>query len=67
MLLLVFALLYKNSCANSADLPCFFSGRAALLFSMFYSFQNSPGNLGPSYKMDLDLWECRGRVKFVLW
>ena len=23
-------------------------------------------NLDPSYKMDLDLWDCLGRVKFVL-
>ena len=27
----------------------------------FLSFQNDPKNLDPSYKMDLDLWECFGR------
>ena len=24
----------------------------------FFSFQNNPKNIDPSYKMDLDLWEC---------
>ena len=32
----------------------------------FFSFQNNPKNLGPSYKMDLDLWDCLGRVQHVL-
>ena len=32
----------------------------------FLLFQNSPKNLDPSYKMDLDLWNCLGRVKLVL-
>ena len=27
-----------------------------------FFFQNTPTNLDPSYKMDLDLWECVGRV-----
>ena len=31
-----------------------------------YSRQNSPKNLDPSYKMDLDLWDCLERVKLVL-
>ena len=26
----------------------------------FFSFQNNPKNLDPSYKMDLDLWDCLG-------
>ena len=29
----------------------------------FFAFQNNPKNLYPSYKMDLDLWNCLGRVK----
>ena len=31
----------------------------------FYSFLNSPKylDLDSSYKMDLDLWDCLGRVK----
>ena len=33
---------------------------------VFFSFQNSPKNLDPSYKMDLGLWGCLGRVKLVL-
>ena len=33
----------------------------------FFSFQNDPKNLDPSYKTDLwDLWDCLGRVKVVL-
>ena len=41
-------------------LPYFFS------YDRFFSFQNSPKNLDPSYKMDLDLWDCLGMVKLVL-
>ena len=32
----------------------------------FFTIQNNPKNLDPSYKMDLDLWDCLGRVKLVL-
>ena len=32
----------------------------------FFPFQNNPKNLDPSYKMDLDLRDCLGRVKLVL-
>ena len=32
----------------------------------FFSFQNSPKDLDPSCKMDLDIWDCLGRVKLVL-
>ena len=32
----------------------------------FFSFQNIPENLDPSYKEDLDLWNCLGRAKLVL-
>ena len=32
----------------------------------FFSFQNNPKTLDPSFKMDLDLWDCLGRVKLVL-
>ena len=28
-----------------------------------FSFQNNPKDLDLSYKTDLDLWECLGRVK----
>ena len=31
----------------------------------FFSFQNNPKDLDPSYKMDLDLWDRLGRVKLV--
>ena len=33
---------------------------------VFFSFQNNPKNLDPSYKTDLDHWDCLGRVKLVL-
>ena len=32
----------------------------------FFSFQNNPKDLDPSYKTDLDLGDCLGRVKLVL-
>ena len=32
----------------------------------FFSFQNNPKDLDLSYKMDLDLLDCLGRVKLVL-
>ena len=32
----------------------------------FFSFQNNPKDLDLSCKTDLDLWDCLGRVKFVL-
>ena len=31
-----------------------------------FTFQNNPKDLDPSYKMDLDLLDCLGRVKLVL-
>ena len=42
------------------SLPYFFGYKTD-----FFSFQNNPENLDPSFKMDLDLWECLGRVKHV--
>ena len=43
------------------NLPYFFSYKTE-----FFSFQNNPKDLDPSYKMDLDLWDRLGRVKLVL-
>ena len=31
----------------------------------FISSKINPKNLDPSYKMDLDFWDCLGRVKHV--
>ena len=45
----------------SANIPCFFGYKMEL-----FSLQNNLKNLDPSYKMDLDIWDCLGRVKFVL-
>ena len=59
---------YHASAANSPDnramktLPYFFGYKTE-----FYSFLNSPKNLDPSYKMDLDPWDCLGRVKLVFY
>ena len=36
------------------------------LYDRVFFFQNNPKNLDPSYKMDLDIWDCLGRVKLVL-
>ena len=43
------------------NLPYFFSYKTE-----FFSFQNNPKNLDPSYKMDLDVWDYLGIVKLVL-
>ena len=42
-------------------LPYFFGFKTE-----FFSFQNKPKDLDPSYKTDLDLWDGLGRVKLVL-
>ena len=36
------------------------------LLDRVFSFQNNPKDLDLSCKMDLDLWDCLGRVKLVL-
>ena len=38
----------------------------AYKMEFFFSFQNNPKNLGQSYMMDLDLWDCLERVKLEL-
>ena len=43
------------------SLPYFFDYKTE-----FFSFLNNPKDLDPSCKMDLDLWDCLGRVKLVL-
>ena len=43
------------------NIPYFFGYKMGL-----FSFHNNPKNLDPSYKMDLDLWDCLGRVKLIL-
>ena len=42
-------------------LPYFFSYKAE-----FLSFQNNSKNLDPSYKTNLGIWDCLGRVKRML-
>ena len=46
---------------SSPQLPYFFGYKTE-----FFSFQNNPKDLDPSCKVDLDLWDCLGRVKLVL-
>ena len=45
----------------TVKLPYFFDYK-----TLFFSFQNNPGDLDLSCKTDLDLWDCLGRVKLVL-
>ena len=40
--------------------------RISLVTNGVFSFQNNPKNIDPSYKTDLDLWDCLGRIKLVL-
>ena len=49
-----------HSTTGAPPLPYFFGYKTE-----FVSFQNNPKNLDPSYKMDLDLWNCSGKVKLV--
>ena len=45
----------------------YFSYRiSSVIRRSFFSFQNNPKDLDSSYKTDLDLWDCLGRVKLVL-
>ena len=53
--------IYDYDCLQKLYLPYFFSYK-----TKFCSFQNKPKDLDPSYKMDLDLWDCLGTVKLVL-
>ena len=39
---------------------------SSVIGQIFFSFQNNPKQLDPSYKMDLDLWHCLGRVTLFL-
>ena len=39
---------------------------SSIIKQSFFSFQNNPKYLDPSYKTDLDLLDCLGRVKLVL-
>ena len=50
---------YQWSFAARQLIPYFFSYKTE-----FLSFQNNPKNLAPSYKTDLDLWYCLGKLKF---
>ena len=40
--------------------------RISSVIRQSFFFQNNPKDLDPSYKMDLDLLDCLGRVKLVL-
>ena len=44
----------------------FFLVLTVFSYKSFFSFQNSSKNLDPPYKMDLDVWDCLGRVVLVL-
>ena len=46
--------------ANSID-----SHEVPDFFDRVFSFQKDPKNLDPSYKMDLDHWDCLGGVKSI--
>ena len=38
----------------------------SLVLRQIFSFQNNAKNLGPSYKINLDLSDCLGRGKLIL-
>ena len=52
----------KDELANDlnhwyAQIPYFFGG---------FTLLNNPKHIDPSYKTDLHVWDCSGRVKLVL-
>ena len=55
-----------NYSANGIELIVPFIHVPPLVIRRIFSFQNNQKNLDPSYKTDLDLWDCLGRVKLVL-
>ena len=42
------------------------SYRNSSIKGWIFSFQNNTKNLDPSYKTDLDVWDCLGRIKLVI-
>ena len=46
-------------------MSCIFTEFLQLLDRIFFLIKH-PENLDPSYKMDLDLWDCLERVELVL-
>ena len=50
----------NNVYATGKVIPYFFGYKME-----FFPFQNNPKNLDPSYKMNLDLWDCLGMVKLI--
>ena len=50
---------YDQVCSTS-ELHYFFGYKTKC-----FSFQHNLNNLDPSYKTDLDLWDCLGRVKLL--
>ena len=62
-----FSLVERKLCSlgrgriRNEKIPYFFGYKTE-----FFPFQNKPKNLDPSFKMDLDYWDCLGRLKLVL-
>ena len=58
----------RRNTISLGDDNAFLSGmyRISSVIRWSFFFQNNPKNLDLSYKMDLDLWDCLGRVKLVL-
>ena len=52
-------LIQRSLCKNG--LPYFLGYKTE-----YFSFLSNLKNLDPSHKTDLDLWDCLGRVNFVL-
>ena len=47
---------------NTVESTCHISS----VIRHFFPSQNNSKNLDPSFKMDLDLWDCLGRIKIIL-
>ena len=51
---------------NIVSLKRQFSYHIIVVIKRSYSFQNNAKDLDPSYKMDLDVWDCLDKVNSVL-
>ena len=59
--LILLKFIFECYCSDNFTYRIFFGYKTE-----FFSFQNNSKDLDPSCKMDLDLWDCLGRVKLVL-
>ena len=58
---------YKKGGGGSCfqNCPIYVNHSCVVRYKMYFFFQNNPKNLDPSYKTDLDFWDCFGRRNYI--